>query len=157
MGKRPIESREEMEQVLREAPIGRLGTTIGDQPYVVPLAFVYESGKIYFHSKPDGQKLEAIQKNPKVCFEVDQYAGVMTDPKPCSFDMRYRSIVAYGRASLVTEPEEKMRVLQTIIDKYAGGGEVETLTQKMADTVTVVEIAVEEMTGKHNGMETSGA
>ncbi len=153
MGKRPIETKEQMEQILREAPIGRLATVLGDQPYVVPMAFVYDSDKIYLHSKPDGQKLEAIQKNPKVCFEVDQYAGLITDPKPCSFDMRYRSVLSYGQARVVTETEEKMRILQVIIDKYAGGVEVEVLTQKMADAVAVVEITVNEMTGKHYAME----
>ena len=39
-------------------------------PYSVPLNYVYSSGKIYFHCARSGHKLDAIRRDPRVCFTV---------------------------------------------------------------------------------------
>ncbi|MCL5958918.1 MAG: pyridoxamine 5'-phosphate oxidase family protein [Chloroflexi bacterium] len=150
MPKRPIESKEEIEKILREAPIGRLGTIVGDVPYIIPLGYAYDSGKIYFHSKFDGQKMAAIQREPKVSFEATQYQGVAQAAKPCKLSMRYRSVLAIGRARLVSDPDEKVRALQAMVDKYSERDDLEPVTRENADSVAVVEITIEEMTGKEN-------
>ena len=43
-------------------------------PYSVPVNFVYEDGKIYFHGAKEGHKIDAIKNNPKIsihCFSVN--------------------------------------------------------------------------------------
>ena len=37
-------------------------------PYAVPINYVYDDGKIYFHCAKNGHKLDAIQKNAKASF-----------------------------------------------------------------------------------------
>ena len=66
-----IRDRGEIEAVLREAEVGRLGTCSGGEPYVVPLQFAYHDGRVVFHCARRGKKLENIARNPRVCFEVD--------------------------------------------------------------------------------------
>ena len=66
-----IKDRAEIEEVLREAQVGRLGTSVDGQPYVVPLSFAYHDGNIIFHGAREGKKMEDIARNPRVCFEVD--------------------------------------------------------------------------------------
>jgi len=65
-----IESREEMEELLREEEIGYLGLSLDGEPYVVPLNYSYADGKIYFHCGLKGKKLVCMTANPQVCFTV---------------------------------------------------------------------------------------
>lgn len=44
-------SEEECKALLLSARYGRLGLSRDDQPYVVPMSFVYHDGKIYLHSR----------------------------------------------------------------------------------------------------------
>ncbi|MGA2429813.1 MAG: pyridoxamine 5'-phosphate oxidase family protein [Candidatus Acidiferrum sp.] len=61
----------ECREVLKHASIGRLGCSREDQPYVVPIYFAYEPDHLYGFST-DGQKIEWMRANPKVCVEVDE-------------------------------------------------------------------------------------
>ena len=70
--KQEIKERAEVEEVLRAAHVGRLGTCVEGEPYIVPLSFVYDDGRILFHGALEGKKMEQIAENPRVCFEVDE-------------------------------------------------------------------------------------
>ena len=91
-------SREEMEELLSASKVGRLGLSVNDNPYVVPVSHWYREGKIYFHSS-EGKKIQYIKKNPKVCFEVDELAE----------DGSWKSVIAYGKVTLATDRETMMR------------------------------------------------
>ncbi|MBQ9616719.1 MAG: pyridoxamine 5'-phosphate oxidase family protein, partial [Oscillibacter sp.] len=53
----------ECAEILRREPRGVLAV-LGDDgyPYTVPLDFVYEGGKLYFHCAGEGHKLDAIKR-----------------------------------------------------------------------------------------------
>jgi nitroimidazol reductase NimA-like FMN-containing flavoprotein (pyridoxamine 5'-phosphate oxidase superfamily) len=64
-------SKEECIETLERVSIGRLGCSLGDQPYVVPVAFSYEPDSIYIFSTV-GKKINWMRQNPKVCLQVDE-------------------------------------------------------------------------------------
>lgn len=64
-------SENECRDILARASIGRLGCSLNDQPYVVPIYFAYEPDYIYALSTV-GQKIEWMRQNPKVCIQVDE-------------------------------------------------------------------------------------
>lgn len=138
-----------IEEVLRENEVGRLGTSVDGRPYVVPMNFAYRKGKLYLHSHREGKKVKDIEKNPHVCFEVD--SGEMVEgAKPCDYSWKYRSVIVYGKASIVFDPEQKLEALKIISDRYAWGkGSKLTLkmVEKLEDLVCI-RIDIEEMTGK---------
>jgi uncharacterized protein len=68
-------SRTEIERVLRENPIGRIGVHAFGRTYVVPVTYVYDGDAIYAHSR-DGMKMHMMRANPHVCFEVDRMDGL---------------------------------------------------------------------------------
>jgi len=146
-----ITDRAEVEAVLQEAEVGRLGTSVGGKPYVVPVNFAYEDGKIFFHGAGEGKKLRDIAENPRVCFEVDM-AEVMPAEGPCDYSYNYRSVIATGRARMLTDIDERADALRTIVEKFAEGKGAEITRERMERfaTLAVVEIEVEEMTGKQS-------
>ena len=150
-GEKEIIDRAEVEQVLGEAEVGRLGTSVDGRPYVVPVNFAYQGGKIYFHGAGEGKKLRDIAENPQVCFEVD-IAEVMPAEGPCDYSYRYRSVIANGRARMLTEIKERVDALRAIVEKYAEGKGTEITLERMERfaSLAVVEIEIEEMTGKRS-------
>jgi nitroimidazol reductase NimA-like FMN-containing flavoprotein (pyridoxamine 5'-phosphate oxidase superfamily) len=100
---------EEIDQFLACARVGRLGLIVKNEPYVVPVGFVYAEGKILFHTCSRGAKMEAIKANSKVCFEVDETISDGTMSK---------SVILSGMAEIVDENSRKIPHLQRLIDKY---------------------------------------
>jgi nitroimidazol reductase NimA-like FMN-containing flavoprotein (pyridoxamine 5'-phosphate oxidase superfamily) len=61
----------EVERVLSDSIIGRVGCHAFGRTYVVPITYAYDGTYVYAHSA-DGMKLHMMRSNPHVCFEVDQ-------------------------------------------------------------------------------------
>jgi uncharacterized protein len=143
---REITDQAEIEAILREAQVCRLGLADGDGPYIVPMCFGYEDGVIYLHSAHEGQKITMIRANPRCCFEVDQCNGIVKGKNACSWGMRYRSVIGLGRATILTDPAEKKHGLNCIMRQYQGG------THEFSDddvrSVAVIRVDIESMTGK---------
>ena len=146
-----ITDREEMESLLHEALVGCLATVGPDgSPYITPLNFVFCQGKIYFHCAFEGRKMDNIRANPRVCFEVHELIKIVHGQRACDFSTRYRSVLIFGRARSLSDVDEKVVVLTALTEKYAGGQAVEPPTPKKAKGTEVIEITIEEMTGKRN-------
>jgi len=143
---------DEMEGLLSRALIGRLGTCRSNQPYVVPMCFIYYNGKIYFHCASKGRKIENMKANPRVCFQVDEHQ-LIPSSTPCDFTMHYRSVLVFGRVKFLASSEEKLEVLKEIIHKYDVTKLAKSLDETATHQVEVGEIAIEKMTGKINENE----
>ena len=65
-------TREEIDALLREQVVGRVGCHVDGLTYVVPLIYAYDGEAVYVASI-EGQKVEMMRANPSVCFEVDEY------------------------------------------------------------------------------------
>jgi nitroimidazol reductase NimA-like FMN-containing flavoprotein (pyridoxamine 5'-phosphate oxidase superfamily) len=64
-------SQQECSGLLKRVSIGKLGCSLDNQPYVVPVGFSYEPGYIYIFSTL-GKKIEWMRNNPKVCLQADE-------------------------------------------------------------------------------------
>lgn len=63
-------SLDECKEFLNHVSIGRLACCLENQPYVVPISFVYAPEYCYVFSTL-GQKVEWMRQNPKVCLQAD--------------------------------------------------------------------------------------
>jgi len=147
----------EIDVMLRTAQVGRLGLCQDDQPYVVPLNFAYEDARIYAHCAESGMKIDYLRDNPRVCFEVDEHIKTAAAAAPCDYETVYRSVIAFGRARILTALEEKTAALKLIVSKYAGREQAGNVTNRMVDNykspfggkTALLEITIDRMTGKH--------
>lgn len=142
-----ITDKKELDTILAKAAICRIGLLDKNAPYIVPLNFGYKNGCLYFHSAPEGKKIELLKNNSQVCFEVDIDHGIVNTGKPCNWSSTYSSIIGYGGASLLTDPEQKKEALHIIIDHYAPGTVYE-FPEKNLTEVVIIKILITEMTGK---------
>lgn len=150
MPKKWMQEKSEMEKTLKEMPFGFLGMSLEDKPYVIPMTFAYQEDKIFLHAALKGLKLEYIKNNPQVCFTVAEQQQLVVNNDPCDYAVRYRSVIARGKAKLLEDPDEKITALQTIASKYCKDATVPRIEKKKVQAVNVIVIEIEEMTGKYN-------
>jgi nitroimidazol reductase NimA-like FMN-containing flavoprotein (pyridoxamine 5'-phosphate oxidase superfamily) len=136
--------------LLNTCHVGRLGTIGGDgYPMIKPLNFAYSDNRIYFHTAKEGEKIEDIKRDNRVCFEVDlPITYVKAKNQPCEAEYLYRSVIIRGRATFVEDDGERLFALTCLMNKYQPeGGYGDYLKEKLAIT-GVVRIDIEEMKGK---------
>lgn len=140
-----------LEEILREAPIGRLGVCTNGKPYVVPMNFAYSDGSIFLHSHREGKKMQIISENPLVCFEVDE-GQIKEAEKPCSYGFIYQSVIVEGTIRVLEDPEEKLRGLKQISNKYATGKDEQLSREGMEiyKDLMVLKIEINQITGKNS-------
>jgi nitroimidazol reductase NimA-like FMN-containing flavoprotein (pyridoxamine 5'-phosphate oxidase superfamily) len=149
--KKWIEEEKEIEELLARATVGRLGLADGGEPYVVPLNFVYGKGRIYFHAGLEGRKIDMLNKNPRVCFEVDELTEIVVNREASCFSTaHYHSVIAWGTSRFLESDEEKLAALDLLMQKYAKGDTYEPIAEHTVAIVNVCEIKVEKMTCKAN-------
>ena len=79
-------TRQESLEVLARSHLGRLACTRGDQPYIVPIYFAYDSNCLHSFSTV-GQKIEWMRDNPLVCVQVDEVVN----------SQKWVSVIVFGR------------------------------------------------------------
>ena len=65
-------SKPECNNALSRAKYGRLACAHNNQPYVLPLNFVFDGNSHLYGFTTLGQKVEWMRSNPLVCFEIDE-------------------------------------------------------------------------------------
>lgn len=141
---------EEIKELLGRLPVGRLGLCREDRPYVVPVHYLYQQDKLYFHGSKNGLKMDYLGANPRVCFEVDELISMTKAATACDFSTEYRSVIAYGEARLIEDTEEKRAIANKLTEKYAGGASFEPAARERVEGTAIVEIAITDMTGRVN-------
>ncbi len=102
--KKQLLSEAETIEILKTGTSGVLGVSGDDgYPYTVPLSYVYQDGKLFFHCAQEGHKIDAIGRNDKVSFCVIHQDKII----PEKFTTHYRSAIAFGRARILTDEGEK--------------------------------------------------
>ena len=111
---------QEITAILNDEPVGHLALAKNNQPYIVPLNYVYREGQILFHSRTSGRKVDYIASNGLACFQVGSYGEVIRGENPCKFNYNFKSVLVEGNISEVEDRVAKEEALEAIIEKYAG-------------------------------------
>ncbi len=138
-----------MESIIAQARICRLGLCRDNTPYVVPVNFGYKDGSLYIHGSAEGRKMEILRVNNRVCFEIEVDVEVMPAEAPCDWTVKYYSIIGFGRAHILSDPQEKTRALDVIMEHHRGPSGPYRLGA--VDKAGVIRIDVDHMTGKKSG------
>jgi nitroimidazol reductase NimA-like FMN-containing flavoprotein (pyridoxamine 5'-phosphate oxidase superfamily) len=145
---RVIVDQKEIESIILKAKVCRLGLADGKQPYVVPMSFGYHENTLYFHTGKKGKKMEILQNNNRVCFEMEVDLEIVPADNPCKWNMRYSSVVGFGRAVILTDPAEKRKALDVIVKHY--GGQLMAYDEKRVNGLAVIKVEIDSMSGKQS-------
>ncbi|MDK2825370.1 MAG: uncharacterized protein PWQ51_1820 [Methanolobus sp.] len=144
-----------LQTILSDAIICRIGMCRNNVPYVVPMNFTYHDNALYLHAAREGMKLDMMAENPLVCFEMEYKTEVSPAPTSCGWSMKYYSIIGWGNASMITDSEDKMKVLNLLMAKYAGEMN-DSYPDEVLSKTAIIKIEITEMTGKSSGYPKPG-
>lgn len=140
----------EILKIIESCKVMRLGMSADNLPYVVPLnfGFTYLDGEFTFcfHCAGQGKKLDLLRQNPKVCFEMDCGHRLTEAETACAYGYDFRSVIGMGVACIVTDREEKKRLLACLMRCQTG--KEFAFEDSQADAVTVYEIKEVRLTAK---------
>ncbi|WP_408011346.1 pyridoxamine 5'-phosphate oxidase family protein [Pseudalkalibacillus sp. A8] len=156
--KRECKDPEKINSFLAQAKTGFLGLSAREQPYVIPLNFVWWDNKIYFHGAAEGRKIEMINDNSNICFTISEEYSTIVSPIPAHTDTAYMSVIMFGNIELVTDLEEGTQAMQEMLDKYVPGyydtplakSHVEKYTSSMGSKTAIYKIIPRDVTAKEN-------
>ncbi|HEX6872058.1 MAG TPA: bifunctional pyridoxamine 5'-phosphate oxidase family protein/GNAT family N-acetyltransferase [Micromonosporaceae bacterium] len=100
----------------------------GCEPRVLPTLHVRIGDTLYVHGSTGSGPLLAARSEAglAVCVTVTHLDGLVLARSQFNHTANYRSVVAHGQAHLVTDPDEKSRVLTALVDKIAHGRSAQT-------------------------------
>ena len=116
-------------------------------PYAVPLNYVYQDGKLYFHWARSGHKLDAVRACPKASFcVVDQDQVVSRE-----YTTYFRSAIAFGTVRIVEDPKEQQNALLLLAQRYApeqSQADHQREIDRFFSNLCIAELTVQHLTGK---------
>ncbi|HGJ65686.1 TPA: pyridoxamine 5'-phosphate oxidase family protein [bacterium] len=151
MTKKWIKDQSEIEAILNDGVFGAFATINNDgSPYVITVNYVYHNGKIYFHCALKGKKLDNINHDPRVCFEVHLIDRIVIAEKADEVSVRYRSVIVNGYAKIIDDTKLKEEALIALSEKYTKGHDISPPSPECIQHTGIVEIDIKEITGKCN-------
>lgn len=140
-------TQEDCAAVLERNTSGVLAVTgDGGYPYAVPLSYVWQDGKVYFHWATSGHKLDAVRADGRASFCVIDKDQVV----PEEYTTYYRSVIVFGQVRILDDEAEKRRAIEALGQKYRPG-EAASMAAEIDgawDRFLIAELAPELVTGK---------
>ncbi|MGN9776705.1 bifunctional pyridoxamine 5'-phosphate oxidase family protein/GNAT family N-acetyltransferase [Micromonospora sp. H33] len=141
--------------VLDEAYDCALGFTVDGEPRVLPTLHVRVGDTLYLHGSTGSRPLLAARgEGLPVCVAVTLLDGLVYGRSQFHHSANYRSVVAHGTAHLVTDADEKARVLTALVEKVGRGRSTESrppTRRELAETAVLAlplrEVSVRSRTG----------
>lgn len=146
--KRQMLPEQESIEILNNATSGVLAL-LGDDgyPYAVPLSFVYDRGRIWFHGAKSGHKLDAMTRNSKASFCVIDRDQVT----PEAYTTHYRSVIVFGKMRILEDAQEKRTAIEKLAAKFGSDGDAAgraAAIDREWEALCMMELTIERMSGK---------
>jgi uncharacterized protein len=110
-----------MYRILDEGYVCHVAFVHEGQPIALPMAYVRVDDRIYVHGSSKNHMLNVLAGGVPACLEVTLLDGLVLARSQFSHSMNYRSVVVFGRAEVVDEPEPKRAALAAMCDRLAPG------------------------------------
>ena len=151
-GEKEIKDKNVIEWILYEAQVCRIAFCDDNKPYIVPMNFGFKDNSIFLHSANEGRKIDILNENKNICFEVDIENEIIESEVACNWGMKYFSIIGFGKAYFIGDIEEKKKALNIIMKKYSKNDAKSTkYHENTLKKTAVIKIEIKEITAKKSG------
>lgn len=144
-----IESREEMDEIIRGSHVCRIAMAMENMPYIVPVSFGYDGESIYIHTAKEGEKINYFKNNNNICFEFEKNVKLFRNPdNACKWTFSYESVIGFGKIYELESLEQREIGLNKIMFQYSGKEWV--FGEDKLNNIRVWKIEITSMTGKRS-------
>lgn len=117
---------EAIHAILDAGLIAHVGFSIDGQPFVIPMLYARDGETILLHGSIASRLVNALGAGIPACISVTHVDGLVLARSHFNHSVNYRSVVAFGLAKLVADPDEKVAALAHIVDTLVPGRAAES-------------------------------
>src|SRR5713226_7820110 len=141
---------ETIKEILDAGFLASVGFCVDCQPFVIPTLYGRDGERLYLHGSAVSRMLRELETGIPACVTVTLLDGLVLSRSAFDHSMNYRSVVAFGTARKVVDPEQKIRSLRVISEHLIVGRWVEVRgpSDKELKATTVLEFSIEEASSK---------
>jgi uncharacterized protein len=143
---------DDAEEILAQAMVAHVGFVQDEQPYVIPMTFLYRDGSVYLHGAPGSRTIRHLSSGAPACIEVTLVDGLIASKTAETHSVNYRSVVCFGRGRLLEDDERRRVVFEQMIGRYfpgrTAGQDYAHITETELKRTWLVEVAIDEMSAK---------
>ena len=148
--KRGVYDREAVYRILDEGLVCHVGFVADGKPVVIPTGYGRQGDTIYIHGSTASRMFRALGKGADVCITITLVDGLVLARAAFHHSMNYRSVVIFGKATVLEDPASKREALQVFTEHVAPGRwkEARPPTEKELQATTVLAIPLDEASAK---------
>lgn len=130
--------------------LAHVGFCVQGQPFVIPTLYGRAGDTLYLHGSAASRMLRELGRGAPACVTVTLVDGFVLARSAFHHSMNYRSVVAFGTAKGISDPERKARALRVISEHLIAGRwqAVRAPTEKELKATAVLEFVIEEASAK---------
>ena len=106
---------------LDEGFICHVGFVVDGQPFVIPTGYARVGDTLYIHGSQASRMLRTLSNGVDACVTVTLVDGLVLARSAFHHSINYRSVVVFGRASLVVDRQEKSDALFAFSEQVVKG------------------------------------
>jgi len=139
-------SEEAVIELLEKENVLRLGLSVENRPYVVPLNYGFKDNTFYIHCAREGRKLDMIRENSLVCVEVEGSNEIVKGEIACQYTTKFSSVIGYGQAEILEDVDDIKEGLDVLMAQFSD--EKFTYNEKILSRIAIIKIEMSELSGK---------
>src|SRR5881396_231472 len=142
--------RELINQILDEGFVCHVGFAVDGQPFVIPTGYARVGDSLVIHGSQAGRMLRTLGQGIDVCVTVTLIDGLVLARSAFHHSMNYRSVVVFGRATVVDDPVEKAAALRALSEHMISGrwDDVREPNKREVQLTTVLALSLNEASAK---------
>jgi nitroimidazol reductase NimA-like FMN-containing flavoprotein (pyridoxamine 5'-phosphate oxidase superfamily) len=142
--------RAQIEAILDEGFLCHVGLLGAGAPFVIPMVYGRAADTLYLHGSPASRLLKELPRAARACATVTLIDGLVLARSTRKHSLNYRSVVAFGTVSVISDAAEKRAALEKIVDHLLPGRstEVRPATPNELATTNVVAFSIDEASAK---------
>jgi hypothetical protein len=150
LAKRGVYEREAVYGILDEGLVCHIGFVYDGKPVVIPTGYGRKGNVLYIHGSPASRMLRELSKGVDVCVTLTLVDGLVLARSAFHHSLNYRSVVIFGRATVLEEPAAKLEGLQAFTEHVVPGRweEIRQPSAKELQATTVLALPLEEVSAK---------
>jgi nitroimidazol reductase NimA-like FMN-containing flavoprotein (pyridoxamine 5'-phosphate oxidase superfamily) len=123
---------------------------VGFAPECRPIGYARVDDKLYIHGSQASRMLRTLSGGVEACVTVTIIDGLVLARSAFHHSMNYRSVVIFGRATLIEDREEKIAALLALSEHIIRGrwNEVREPTEQELRATTVLSLPIVEASAK---------
>jgi nitroimidazol reductase NimA-like FMN-containing flavoprotein (pyridoxamine 5'-phosphate oxidase superfamily) len=132
-------------KIIDGARICHVGFTLDDQPYVVPMALGRMGSDILLHGSVVSRLITNLSEGLPCCVTVTHLDGLVLARSAFHSSMNYRSVMVFGKAQAITDPDEKLAAFDSLVEHLAPGrvADLRESSRKEVNATTILKLPIE--------------